>query len=76
MLDFHDVGEVVEPAGALGLSGVHVVSDRLRGDIATIVSGRCVSPDVWSEALRLAEQYSGRRIILDIIFPERDGALK
>lgn len=76
MLDFHDIGEVVEPAGALGLSGVHVASERLRGDIATIVSGRCVSPEIWPEALRLAEKYSGRRMVLDIIFPQRDGALK
>ncbi len=76
MLDFHDAGEVVEPAGALGLSGVHVASERLRGDVVTIVSGRCVSPEIWPEALRLAEKFSGRRIVLDIVFPQRDGALK
>lgn len=75
MLDFHDAGQVVEPAGALGLAGVHMISQKLRGSVATVVSGRCVSPEMWPQALSLAEKFSGRKVTLDIIFPEREGAL-
>ncbi len=30
---------------------------------------------MWSEVQSLAEQFNGRKMTLDIIFPEREGAL-
>jgi C-terminal regulatory domain of Threonine dehydratase len=30
---------------------------------------------MWTEVQGLAEKFSGRKMILDIIFPEREGAL-
>lgn len=75
MLDFHDAGQVVEPAGALGLAGVHMISQKLRGSVATVVSGRCVSPEMWAEALSLAEKFKWEKATFDVIFPNREGAL-
>lgn len=66
---------MVEPAGALGLAGIQMTVDQLRGTVATVVSGRCISPEMWPVALARAEKYSGRRMVLDVVFPEREGAL-
>jgi len=77
MVCFHDrIGEVVEPAGALGSAGVRLLWERLQGNIATIITGRCFSPALWPGVVDRAEKFRGEKVVLSITLPDRPWALQ